>query len=140
MQRCKDKIYKIEHWDKLWALVKTRMRVSSSSHLRGIDLTGFRIGRAPETAVKTRAIADQAPVAIQWLRQAVLDEGEASCMCKIPRKLPSEFSYDFQDGVKEAFRLQHRPHTDAFAKLIGEEYEGAMLHLDQQRHHLFVLR
>ena len=42
-------------------------------------------------------------------------------------KLPSEFTYDFQDGVEEAFRFQHRPHTDDFANLIGEEYEEAML-------------
>lgn len=90
-------------------------------------MTGFPIGRAPEAVVKNRAIADQAPVAIQWLRQAVLDEGEASCKCTIPRKLPLEYTYDFQAGVKEAFRLKHRPPTEAFANLIGEEYEEAML-------------
>ena len=128
MQRCRNLKYRTDHWDKLWALVKDEdARILFFQHLRGIDLTGFQIGRAPETALKSRAIADQAPVAIQWLRQAVLDEGEASCMCTIPRKLPSEFTYDFQDGVKEAFRLQHRPHTEAFANLIGEEYEEAML-------------
>ncbi len=88
MQRCRDLKYKTEHWDKLWALIKDEdARILFFQHLRGINLTGFQIGRAPETAVKSRAIADQAPVAIQWLRQAVLDEGEASCMCTIPRKL-----------------------------------------------------
>ena len=128
MQRCRDLKYKTEHWSKLWALVKDEdARILFFQHLRGQDLTGFQIGRAPETAVKSRAIADQAPVAIQWLRQAVLDEGEASCMCTVPRKLPSEFCYDFQDGAKEAFRLKHRPRTEAFANLIGDEYEEAML-------------
>ena len=48
-------------------------------------------------------------------------------MCTIPRKLPSEFTYDFQDGVKDAFGLQYRPYMEAFANLIGEEYEEAML-------------
>jgi len=89
MQRCRDLKYRTQHRDKLWALVKDEgARILFFQHLRGIDLTGFPTGRAPETAVKNRAIADQAPVAIQWLRQAVLDEGEASCMCTIPRKLP----------------------------------------------------
>ena len=127
-QRCRDLKYRIEHWNKLWALVKDEdARILFFQHLRGIDLAGLQIGRAPETAVKSRAIGGQAPMAVQWLRQAALDEGEASCMCTISRKLPSEFTYGFQDGVKDAFRLQHRSHTEAFANLVGEAFEEAML-------------
>ena len=110
--------YAEEHWTHLWSLVDNPSTC--------VDLTGFPT-RAPMTSSKADAAAEQCPVAIKWLKTAILEQ--PNCAASVPAWVGDDYAQRTaweDDKLKMTFK--NRVHNSRPMRAFLEEgYEKMCL-------------
>ena len=100
--------------------------------LRTVDTSKIEIGRAPLTTVKLESMSAQAPLAIRWLKSAVMDNPRI--MCYVPNDIQGEAERCDYAANLEQFQLKSRAEcTQPFSSLIGDAFEEYMVQQDLKK-------
>lgn len=123
-------------WAHAWSLVKDPAFQALFYHyLATYDTSSVHKGQAPLTKYKTEIQAQQAPEAIKFLKDLLID---GQIMQKPMQDMKDDDLMQLRDefNSRGRFAIKSRPtcNNNAFEHLIGDEWEKAMLKKDYERH------
>jgi len=100
--------------------------------LRTVDISKIEIGRAPLTTVKLESMSAQAPLAIRWLKSAVMDNPRI--MCYVPNDIQGDEQRCEYAADLDQFKLKSRlDSTQQFSSLIGDAFQEYMVQQDLKK-------
>ena len=100
--------------------------------LRTVDISKIEIGKAPLTTVKQESMSAQAPLAIRWLKSAVMDN--PSILCYVPNDIHNDSERGDYVANLDSFRLKSRSEaTQTFSSLIGDAFHEYMVQQDLKK-------
>ncbi len=100
--------------------------------LRTVDVSKIEIGRAPVTTVKLESMSAQAPLAIRWLKSAVMDNH--TIMCYVPNDIQGDAERCEYAADIDQFRLKSRCESQQqFSNLIGDAFQEFMVQQDLKK-------
>lgn len=131
--QCTRLTYSKAHWDLLWANVQDdTVRRLFYQYCLTIDTSIITKGQAPFTQFKQSLQADQAPMAIKWVKHVILSDPDA-LNWMVPKEInkPTERENVAADLDSGLFSLKFRPaESAAYNALAGDAYEQLALQLD----------
>ena len=100
--------------------------------LRTVDISKIEIGRAPLTTVKLESMSAQAPLAIRYLKSAVMDNPRI--MCYVPHDIQGDAERCEYAAELDQFRLKSMcESTQPVSSLVGDAFEEYMVQQDLKK-------